>query len=109
MGKQIKTINVEIGARIKQARKARNMTRNEFADKVGYSPNFITEVERGHSGLSSESIKAFSIALGVSADSLLFGTESPQFEFVQRQLAAVPPEKLDHVFLILSEVIKCIE
>ncbi len=107
MSRTVKTINVEVGARIKQARLALKLTRDQLAAKAGYSANFVNEVERGKCGLSSESIKAFSLALGVSADALLFGSESPQFNFFQRQLSTVPPEKLERVLSIINDVIEC--
>ena len=59
MPRELKTINVEIGARIKENRKAQKLTREQLAELSGYSTNFIQEVERGRSGLSSESIRAF--------------------------------------------------
>ena len=58
-----KDINVEIGARIKEKRLALKLTRDELAQLSGYTANFIQEVERGRSGLSSESIRALSMAL----------------------------------------------
>lgn len=107
MGRASKTINIEVGTRVKQERAKLGLTRDELAKKVGYSANFINEVERGRCGLSSESIKAFSSALGVTTDTLLFGTESTQFSFIQRQLSTVPPEKLGRVLSIINDVIEC--
>ena len=68
MPRELKNINIEIGARIKQQRINQSLTREQLADLSGYSANFIQEVERGRSGLSSESMRAFSIALKISAD-----------------------------------------
>lgn len=107
MGRELKAINVEVGARIREARSKLQLTRDELAAKVGYSANFIQEVERGRSGLSSESIKAFSSALNVSADALLFGSESSQYDFVLRRLSTVSPEKIGHILAILEEAIEC--
>lgn len=71
MARPLKDINIEIGARIKQHRKMQNLSREGLAELSGYSSNFIQEVERGRSGLSSESIRALSVALKTSADSLI--------------------------------------
>ena len=65
MSRVLKDINIEIGARIKEKRLAQKLTREELAQLSGYTANFIQEVERGRSGLSSESIRAMSIALKV--------------------------------------------
>lgn len=107
MAREIKEINVEIGRRIKEIRRAQGLTREELAALSGYSANFIQEVERGRSGLSSESIRAFSTALKISADSLLFGCEPTGFEHILRELKTVPPEKLKHIIKIIEESIEC--
>lgn len=107
MSRSLKEVNVEIGARIKQIRKSLKLTRGELALRSGYSANFIQEVELGRSGLSSESIKAFSTALNVSADGLLFGIEANHCDFIARKLAAVPKEKQQHILKILDEAIEC--
>lgn len=107
MSREVKTINVEIGARIKEIRKAQKLTREQLAELSGYSANFIQEVERGRSGLSSESIRAFSAALRVSADTLLFGEASAEFAYIVQRLKTVPPQKLDYIIRIVEEAIKC--
>ena len=56
MPRALKNINLEVGARIKRQRLAQKLTREQLASLSGYSANFIQEVERGRSGLSSESI-----------------------------------------------------
>lgn len=107
MARKLKAVNIEIGARIKNERTAQKMTREDLAKLSGYSANFIQEVERGRSGLSSESIRIFSSVLKVSADTLLFGDVSTEFAHIIRELKTVPPEKIDHVIRIIEEAIKC--
>ena len=102
-----KDINVEIGARIKEKRLALKLTRDELAQLSGYTANFIQEVERGRSGLSSESIRALSMALKVSADTLLFGDTPEEFAHISQQLKSVPPQKREHIVRILEEAIAC--
>ena len=108
MARPLKTINVEIGARIKQYRIAQNLTRENLAELSGYSSNFIQEIERGRSGLSSESIRALSAALKVSADNLIFGDNTEDFSYVTRLLATVPADKRKHIVRIIEEAIECI-
>lgn len=107
MPRGTKSINVEVGTRIKQRRTSLRLTRERLAELSGYSANFVAEVERGRSGLSSESIRAFSSALQISADSLLFGTQSDGFEYVAEKLKSVPVEKREHIFRIIEEAIQC--
>lgn len=107
MPRELKSINVEIGARVKERRTAQRLTRDNLARLTGYSADFIQQVECGRSGLSSESIRAFATALHVSADFLLFGHESMGYERVVAQLKTVPPEKLEHIIKIIDEAVKC--
>lgn len=41
--------NESVGERFKEAREKHNWTQKELADKVGYSFNYISDVERGKS------------------------------------------------------------
>ncbi|WP_305117570.1 helix-turn-helix domain-containing protein [Acutalibacter muris] len=107
MARPLKDINIEIGARIKQQRKAQSLSREELAKLSGYSTNFVQEVERGRSGLSSESMRALSVALKTSADSLLFGCEAEDFSYVARLLATVPADKRKHIIRIIEEAVEC--
>ncbi len=107
MARPLKGINMEVGARIREKRKAQKMSRKALADLSGYSANFIQEVERGRSGLSSESIRAFSVALKTSTDSLLFGDRSDDFSYLTELLASVPVEKRRHIIRIIEEAIEC--
>ncbi len=107
MPRSLKDINIEIGTRIKQLRQDLKLTRDELALRVGYSANFIQEVERGRSGLSSESIKAFSTALNTSADVLLFGMAGSECDFIARKLLSVPAEKRQYIIKILDAAIEC--
>lgn len=107
MARKLKDVNIEIGARIKSERTAQKMTREDLAKLSGYSANFIQEVERGRSGLSSESIRSFAVALNLSADTLLFGRAPDSFEYVIQKLKAVPDEKMPHILKIIDEAIEC--
>nr|WP_325204292.1 helix-turn-helix transcriptional regulator [uncultured Oscillibacter sp.] len=107
MPRSLKNVNIEVGARIKQLRQDLKLTRDELALRVGYSANFIQEVERGRSGLSSESIRAFSTALNTSADALLFGGVGSECDFIARKLLSVPAEKRQHIMKILDAAIEC--
>ena len=102
-----KDINVEIGARIKEKRLALKLTREELAQLSGYTANFIQEVERGRSGLSSESIRALSATLKVSADNLLFGEAPEEFAYIAQKLQSVPSQKREHIIRIIEEAIAC--
>ena len=107
MPRTLKDINIEVGARIKEKRLAQKLTREDLARLSGYTANFIQEVERGRSGLSSESILALSMALKVSADTLLFGEAPEEFAHISQKLKSVPSQKREHVVRIIEDVIAC--
>lgn len=107
MSRALKDINIEVGARIKERRLAQKLTREDLAQLSGYTANFIQEVERGRSGLSSESIRALSMALKVPADTLLFGEAPEEFAHISQRLKSVPPKKRKHIIRIIEEAIMC--
>ena len=107
MPRTLKDINIEVGARIKEKRLAQKLTREDLAQLSGYTANFIQEVERGRSGLSSESIRALSMALKVSADTLLFGEAPEEFAHISQKLKSVPSQKREHVGSNIEDVIAC--
>lgn len=107
MPRPMKDVNIEVGARIKEKRLAQKLTREDLAQLSGYTANFIQEVERGRSGLSSESVRALSIALRVSADTLLFGEASEEYAYLSQKLKAVSPQKRKHILKIIEEAIQC--
>ena len=61
-----KPLNVEIGARIREARESARMTREGFAEKVDISTQFLTDIERGRMGASLETIIKICDTLGVT-------------------------------------------
>lgn len=107
MSRTIKNINIEVGGRIKQQRLAQHLTREQLAKLTGYSINFIQEVERGRSGLSSESMRAFSTALKTSSDSLLFGNIAESFEFLFAKISMVPQKKQEAIIRVIEAAIDC--
>ena len=67
---------MKIGERIAELRKAQNMTQERLAERLECSPQFISDMERGVVGISLSTLKKLCLTLGVSSDSILFGTES---------------------------------
>ena len=86
-----KEINVEIGLRIQQARECSGYTQEELSEIIGVTPNHLSAIERGASGISLESLQKLCRSLGISADSIIFG--ATQDETGQSALA----EKLSRI------------
>lgn len=68
-----KEINIQIGEQIKLARENAKLTQEQFAERIEVSPQYVSDLERGVVGLSVATLKRACIALGISADQILFG------------------------------------
>ena len=61
----------ELGRRIRTARESVNMTRDDLAEQVDISRNFLADIEGGTKGVSLQNFYKIAKALDVSADYLL--------------------------------------
>ena len=75
MRQMYKPENIEIGGRIRSARETHGMTRDEFAEAVGISSQFASDLERGRMGASVETICRICQVLGITTDQLLLGRQ----------------------------------
>lgn len=63
----------EVGERIRIQRDAIGMTRESFAERVGVSVNFCSDVELGKKGMSLHTLSKVADVLSVSTDYILLG------------------------------------
>lgn len=63
----------QVGQRLKKERLCRELTREQFAEQVGISPQFLAELENGKKGMSAETLYKICTRHGLSADYLLLG------------------------------------
>ncbi|MBR3949677.1 MAG: helix-turn-helix transcriptional regulator [Oscillospiraceae bacterium] len=75
-----KEINIQIGEQIKLAREGAKLTQEQLAERVGVSPQYVSDLERGVVGVSIATLKRICITLGVTSDQILFGTH-PESSF----------------------------
>ena len=61
----------EIGARLKQARLARNLTQGQLAEAAGISISFLSNIENGRQVMNIQTLIALLDSLNISADWLL--------------------------------------
>lgn len=98
-----KEINIQVGMRAKQAREMANMTQEQLAERLDRSPQFVSDLERGVVGISLTTLKSLCRTLGVSSDSILFGSEpDTDFSAVADRCRALTKEQ----FAILVEIIE---
>ena len=67
-----KDINIEIGGNIQVAREQAGYTQDTLSEMLGMTPNHLSAIERGASGISLEALQRLCRLLGVSADRIIF-------------------------------------
>ena len=72
------TVSVDyilIGKRIRERRRSRNISQERLAELIDKSTVFVSNLENGKRGASLDSIVNICIALDLSLDELIFGTQ----------------------------------
>ena len=86
---------IGIGGRIRSAREAAGLTQEKLADLIDVSVQFISDLERGKSGLSVETLIKTCSVLQVSSDYILFEKldKNIRYDFLMR-LEGLSPDAL---------------
>lgn len=83
-----KEINQQIGERCRYAREAAGYTQERLAEQIGVSTQFLSDAERGITGMSVTTIIKLCNVLSVSTDYLLLGRDNsddaPALSFYSR-------------------------
>lgn len=77
-----------IGARIKAAREAKNLTQEDLAAIIDLSTTHMSVIERGVKAPKLETFVSIANALEVSADSLLFDVVNHSSDGVANEISA---------------------
>ena len=105
-----KQFNVEVGGRIRKAREALGYSREALAEKADLASSFLGTIELGTGSFTAETMSKLCHALGVSADYILFGTESQNdLSAIHAMLSGLNPEYLPLVEQLLSAYIQSIQ
>ncbi len=84
---------VEMGERISQKRKEKNLTQERLAEKVGVSLQTVSNIECGKKAARPENIAKICVALDVTADFILLGKKSEEDMTGIIKIISVLPEK----------------
>ena len=97
-----KDINIEIGGNIQVAREQAGYTQDTLSEMLGMTPNHLSAIERGASGISLEALQRLCRLLGVSADRIFaVCSASAQTElFLGLTIQKRKPLRLPDVFRI---------
>lgn len=84
----------EMGNRIYLRRKALHLTQEELAERINVSTQMISNLETGKKAIRPENLSKISIALDISADYILTGTEHHTFtDPLYQKLAEMSPRE----------------
>ena len=75
------TLKREIGNRIHEYRISKGMTQAQFSECINISVNFLSELENGKKGLSSETLYNICNEFSVSADYILLGKSPSKADY----------------------------
>lgn len=84
---------VEMGERISQKRKEKNLTQEQLAEKVGVSLQTVSNIECGKKAARPENIAKICVAFDVTADFILLGKKSEEDMTGIIKTISVLPEK----------------
>ena len=73
-----------VGARLRSLRKARRLTLRDIAGRAALSESFVSQLERGQTGATIQSLQRISSALGVEVSDLFASNEVPGPQVVRR-------------------------
>ena len=89
------------------AREQAGYTQDTLSEMLGMTPNHLSAIERGASGISLEALQRLCRLLGVSADRIIFGTDDPEVEALAlaRRISDIKPEYRQQVQELLSAIL----
>lgn len=96
----------ELGFRMKQCRKKKQLTQEKLAELIDVSPHYIYEIEKGLKCMSLTTLVDIALTLNVSTDYLLFGTAEHASQEQNHQLDLLLKELPDQRRQTIAEVIK---
>jgi transcriptional regulator with XRE-family HTH domain len=67
----------QVGERVSQLRKERNLTRAEFGDLIGKSEQYVGRIERGTHNITGDVVDKICDVTGISADFIIRGMVDP--------------------------------
>lgn len=68
-----KSLRNKLGKKVRELRRNRGWSQEDFADKAGLHRTYIGSVERGEQNISIDNIEKIAKTLGVSLESLFRG------------------------------------
>ena len=102
-----KEINIAVGNHIQLVREEAGYTQDTLSELLDITPNHLSAIERGVSGISLETLQRLGLRLGVSADRILFGLDAQEQEAlaIARRITDLKPENRKQIQDLLSIIL----
>ena len=101
-------IKVQLGARIKELRKAKNITQEELVEIIGSDTNNLSRIENGKKFMSAEKLAKIADALGVDVKEVFdFGHILPDDELrlkIISDINALSAKQLQYIYKSLRNL-----
>lgn len=106
--KEKKPQNVAMGQRFREAREAKGWTREQLAEKMDLSVQFIADLELGNSGIRLDRFAELCQLLNANAHNVLFGNveQLPTLFHLETMLANRSTEDVQRVVAMLEAVVE---
>ena len=100
-----------IGKRVRRQRENLSLSREQFAERIDISMQFLAEIENGTKGMSAETLYKICDRTGVSSDYLLFGKQASGGVAapISETLRKIPAQYTDLADDALRVILKVIE
>lgn len=98
-----------IGERIKEARRAKNLTQEALSEKMDLSVAFLSRIERGSSHINLKRLNQICDILEVSEGYILNGVDSTKKNYLDKEfsdlLKKCTPEKQKMIYEIAKTIV----
>lgn len=106
--KEKKPQNKIMGQRFRDARETKGWTREQLAEKVGLSPQFIADFELGNSGIRLDRFAELCQLLNVNAHTALFGNieQLPVLFHLETMLVNRDSQEVQRIVTMLEALVE---
>ena len=89
----------ELGKRIQNIRKSKNITQEKLAEVIGIDPKNVSRIENGNSYPSAETLTAIANALGVAVYELFIFREDIPVDNMKKEIISALDDKNKVLYL----------
>ena len=106
MGDQMNVDYTAIGQRMKQVRRSRGMTQEDLAERLSVSVGYISQIERGVTKISLDTLAAVATHLNCELAELVTGVSVAQERYLEWELSQLVSGMSGNQRKLLLEIAK---